>query len=482
MRKAIIFSAILCIIILTYLFYHSCKRDTLVIKPSNRIGIPDSSWVYGSIHLDQIKKEIAWSTLLSGDVSFLFHSDTLSNTLIKVLKSPTTYSIIEQNNIIFFSEAKESHLYSGLILKLKNPDALKKAFVSDSIKNRNSYLYTFRSLEGIWMYNTNNLIFIATQEQDSLYAQHILDGKQTTIIEPIPTDSVLVQATIQTAYLPNSMKHVLLDSARIEIALKQNGDALQLDWNYVGKLANCLSQSNFTLPHTETGFFLHVTQTEAGLNSLRTAMDTTQTIYKKNKRVIDVFKTSLIDNPLRIEFNGWKKIKTSYYVSKMNDEFEMVMHKVDTTFIEPLFECNLQQKNSSETNTFLAFLKKEGLITKQSSNTYNLVLGNFDSELRVEKNHSITLENTHKRIRMLPLATQAKAAALYVELKPAYVQGLFEGSIQKEIPARVIQQLKKIESIRIEVNRNDSHLNGSTTIRFNEKKHPIISLMGLLKE
>ena len=419
---------------------------------------------------------------MKGDLSFLFHSDTLSNTLITVLKSPSTYSIIEQNNIILFSETKAEHIYSGLILTLENADALKTAFVSDSIKSSHGDLYIFRSMEGIWVYNENNLIFIASQVQDSVYALHLFQHKHSNIMEPTLSDSILAKTIIRTVYLPDSLKHVLLDSAHIEIALKQNGDALQLDWTYMGKLAEGLAQSTFPLPHPETGFFLSGSQTINGMNKLLAAFDTSKITYKKNKQLIDVFKTALDGNRLRTEFNGWKKMKTSYYVSDMNDEFEMVIQQIDTTFIEPLFQCILEQKNSSETNVFLSFLKKEGLITKGIQNSYSVVLGSFDSELTVEKNNSIRFENKHKLIRMLPIAIHIQTAALYVELKPAYVQGLFDLSIQKEISSIVLNRLKKIEYITLQVNKDSTVLNGSTRIRFNKKNHPIIALIELMKE
>jgi len=59
MRKGFIFGGILCITLLSYLFYHACKRDTLVIASNNRISLPDSCWIYGTINLNQIKKEVA---------------------------------------------------------------------------------------------------------------------------------------------------------------------------------------------------------------------------------------------------------------------------------------------------------------------------------------------------------------------------------------------------------------------------------------
>jgi hypothetical protein len=482
MRKGFIFGGILCITLLSYLLYHSCNRDTLVIAPNDRISFPDSCWIYGTINLKQIKKEVAWSSLLRGDLSFLLHSDTLSNTLIKVLKSPNTYSIIEQNNLLFFSEWKKPYIYSVLSFKLNGIDAIKIAFKSDSLKIETSKVYSFRTQEGFWMYNAKNLIFIASQVQDSVYALHLFQHKHINIIKPFPSDSILAKIIIRTVYLPDSLKHVLLDSANIEIALKQNDNALQLDWIYMGKLADGLTQSTFSPPHPETGFFLSSTQTINGINKLLAAFDTSKMTYKKNKQLMHVFKTALNENRLRIEFNGWKKMKTSYFICKMNDEFEMVMQKVDTTFIEPLFQCTLEQKNSSETNVFLSFLKKEGLITKGIQNSYSVVFGNFDSELTIEKNNSIRIENKHKYLRMLPIVTQPKTAALYLELKPAYVQGLFDVSIQKRISSTVLNRLNKIECITIQVNKDSTVLKGSTHIRFNAKIHPIIALMGLLKE
>ena len=482
MRKGFIFGGILCITLLSYLFYHSCKRDTLVIAGPDRISLPDSSWVYGTVNLDQIKKEVAWSTLLNADFSFLFNTDTLSNTLITLLKSPNSYSIIEQNNILFFSEWKRPYTYHVLSFKLNGADALKAAFKSDSVKIKTSNVYSFRTQEGFWMYNASNLICIASQIQDSTYALQLFQQTHSSIREPIPSDSILVQTIIRTVYLPDSMQQPLLDSAHIEIALKQDNEALRVDWTYTGPQETCLSQSTIRLPAPQTGFFLSCTQTTAGMDKVLAAFDTNNTFYKKNKKGIDVFKKALSENRLRVEFNGWKKMKTSYYVSKMNDEFEMVLQKIDTSFIEPLFQCNLEQKNSSETNAFLSFLKKEGLISKQSHNNYTLVFGNFDSELRVEKDHSITLENKHKQGSVEENPTATFPSALYVELKPAFIQGLFDDRMQKEIPSNVIQHLKKIEWIRVQVNKNDTTLKGTTTIRFNEKKHPIIALMGLLKE
>src|SRR6187431_1471257 len=93
MRKGFIFAGLLLSLALSYLFYRSCKRDTLVIAPTDRVTIPDSSWLYGSINLKQIKKDIAWSTVLNGDFNKIFQADTGTNTLLKILRSPNKYSI-----------------------------------------------------------------------------------------------------------------------------------------------------------------------------------------------------------------------------------------------------------------------------------------------------------------------------------------------------------------------------------------------------
>jgi hypothetical protein len=482
MRKELIFGGILCITLIAFLFHHSCKRNTLLIGPSDRIFLPDSSWIYGTINLDQIKKEVAWSTLLSGDFLKLFHSDTLSSTLLSVLKSPSTYSIVEENNILFFSEWKKVYAYNSLLLKLDGADALKASFKSDSIKVETSYVYSFRTQEGFWMYNTNNLLYIASQVKDSIYALHLFENKHTNISEPIPSDSILIQTIIRTAYLPDNMQNPFLDSARIEMTLKQDVEALQLDWTYNGKISDILTNASIKLPHTETGFFLSSKQTAIGVDKALTYIDTTTNLFKKNKSIINVFKAALDNNVLRMEFNGWKKMKTNYYISKNNEEFEMVLQKVDTTFIEPLFKCTLEQINISKTNTLLFFLKKEGLITKESQNNYSIILGDFNSNLTVEKNNSITIENKHKHPRLETSPEITTSAALYVELNPAYLEGLFDGSIQKDIPPLVLKRLKKIESITINAIKNKTNISGTTTIRFNERSHPITALLGLLKE
>jgi hypothetical protein len=198
MRKGFIFGGILCITLLSYLFYRLCNRDTLVIAPNDRISFPDSCWIYGTINLKQIKKEVAWSSLLKGDLSLLFHSDTLSNALITVLKSPNTYSIIEQNNLLFFSEWKKPYIYNVLSFKLNGIDALKTAFKSDSLKIETSKVYSFRTKEGFWMYNANNLIFITSQVLDSVYALHLFKHKYSNIMETPHSDSILAKTFRRT--------------------------------------------------------------------------------------------------------------------------------------------------------------------------------------------------------------------------------------------------------------------------------------------
>jgi hypothetical protein len=79
MRKGFIFAGLLAAFALSYLFYRSCKRDTLVISPMLRISVPDSSWLYGSFDLEQTKKDIAFSTLLNGDFNKIFQTDTTTN-------------------------------------------------------------------------------------------------------------------------------------------------------------------------------------------------------------------------------------------------------------------------------------------------------------------------------------------------------------------------------------------------------------------
>ena len=118
----VVFFIALCML---YLFYRSCRRDTVFITPADRVSIPDSAWLYGSINFKQIRKEIAWSTVLNGYFSKIFQTDTSNNTLLKVLRAPDQYLITEQDNIRYFSVWKDSLNYNGLLFALTNKEALK---------------------------------------------------------------------------------------------------------------------------------------------------------------------------------------------------------------------------------------------------------------------------------------------------------------------------------------------------------------------
>ena len=95
MRRKLYLSILVIILFLSLLFYVFNKREASVKFPSPVIGIPDSSWLAMAIDLNKIRKDIAWTSFLKGDLSKLFQSDTNTNSLIQLLKSPSDFGINE---------------------------------------------------------------------------------------------------------------------------------------------------------------------------------------------------------------------------------------------------------------------------------------------------------------------------------------------------------------------------------------------------
>ena len=104
MRKALILAGLLITLTATYLFYQWSKRDTIVIPPTQTFSIPDSCWIVGSINIQQIKKDIAWSCILNGVFSLLFKADSSSSLLKDIIQSPEEFNINKDSCVNYFGK------------------------------------------------------------------------------------------------------------------------------------------------------------------------------------------------------------------------------------------------------------------------------------------------------------------------------------------------------------------------------------------
>lgn len=491
MRKGFIFAGLLLSLALSYLFYRSCKRDTLVIAPMDRVAIPDSSWLYGSINLKQIKKDIAWSTVLNGDFNKIFQTDTNTSTLLKILRSPNTYSIREQDDIRYFSIWKDSSHYKGLLFTLENDASLKKTFKSDSFNLKQKTIYSFRTGEGIWLYNANNLLFVSGIS-DSLAACSffaIKDTAQSTVAPEQRADTlefssdktILISGHINTLFLPATIKPVLLDSALLSFQVMSNDDVLDINWTYKGFLAATLNQSSITHFNTEAALFCVANLNIPGIKQLFNKLPSFQKSYLKDKKTIDPFIEAVNNNNLTIEFNGWKKIKSSYYTSVMNDEFETVLQKKDSSIIEPIFKITLEQKNKTAALNFLSYLQKEGLVSN-GKQPFAIIYGNFDSELSLDNNNTFTIRNKHTTDWASTPGPEPLDAALFLQINPASLKGLSDSNIEKHTLFKKINMYEQITYTVIHVKKEQNKLTGNIKIKFTGEAHPFISLIKVLKK
>jgi|GEM_PF-3268315 len=480
MHKKYFLPALLITLLLSYLFYRSCKRDTIVIAPANRISIPDSCWLYGSINLEKIRKEIAWTSVLNGNFSSLFQTDSTANTLSTILKSPETYSITEQNNIRCFSRWSGNTNYFGIIFRLTDATAIKQAFKSDSIVLQNKQAYSFRTKEGFWLYNTYNLLFISAAYQDSITACRFFKHNAFTA-ETLASDSVLLSGTIHTAYIPDSLRHSLLDSTEISLTVNNNSSELEIDWTYTGGIAaRMFTQSILTLPNDNSGFYYTSNQADTGFTNIIQKTPAFNSKYQKQQVFFDRILSALNNNNLTIEFNGWKKFKDSYYATVMNEEFELVLQKKDTNFIEPVFKIELGQKSEQAAQSFLKHLQQQGLVSKKSP--FKIIYGNFDSELHISQNNSIVIQNKHKTEIQNTDATKSIEAALFVQIQPEYIAGLSDRTISKQPLDEAAHHFRHMKLFTLIAKKNKNSLSGNIRIKFDSEEHPLIQCMKWLKK
>jgi hypothetical protein len=478
MRKKYFLPALLITLLLSYLFYRSCKRDTLVIAPADYISIPDSCWLYGSINLEKIRKEIAWSTLLNGNFEKLFQHDSTANTLATILKSPDIYSIIEQNNIRCFSRCESTADYFGILFRLNNANTIKQVFKSDSITLQNKQVYTFRTKEGFWLYNTYNLLFVSAANQDSVAACRFFRYNPHAT-ESLLSDSVLLSGTIRTAYIPDSLRHPLLDSTEVSLAVKSNSNELEIDWTYIGIAADIFNQTTLPLPESNIGVYCTSSLADSSFAILQ-KVPAYSSNYLKQQALFDQVLSAVKNNILTIEFNGWKKMKDSYYVSTMNEEFEMVLQKKDTHFIEPVFRVELKQKSEQAAQTFLKYLQRQGLVSKNAP--FKMIYGNFDSELQINKKNSIVIQNKHKTELNTLADIKNIDAACFVQIQPQYITGLSDRTISKQPWGGTIQHFENIKKVTFLAKKNKNGLSGNVQIKFNTEEHPLIQCMQWIKK
>jgi hypothetical protein len=490
MRKGFIFAGLLFTLTLSYLFYRSCKRDTIVTGPMDRIQIPDSSWLYGSINLKQIKKDITWSVLLNGDFNKIFQTDTSTNTLIKILRSPDTYSITQQDSIRYFSVWKDSINYNAMLFTLEDPAALKKSFKSDSFNLNQKNVYSFRTKEGIWLYDVNNLLFVSGTS-DSLAARSFFAVQNTSTISVashiedtlyFTSDQIsLISGHINTSFIPAAIKPALLDSAFLSFQVMSNDEMLDLKFTYNGFLSTALNQSSITHQNNEAALFCAANLNVAGIERLLSKIPSVQQLYLKQKAKIAPLLSALNTNNLTLEFNGWKKIKSSYYTSVMNDEFETVLQKRDSSIIEPVFKISLEQKSKTAALNFLNYLQKEGLVAKGTQQPFAIIYGNFDSELNLDANNTFVIRNKHTTGWPSTPGPEPLDAALLLQIHPALIKGLSDANIEKHSLFEKFKNHKQIETAMLHVQKQQNQLTATVKITFNDKNHPFISLMKLLK-
>lgn len=491
MRKGFIFAGLLLSLTLSYLFYRSCKRDTLVIAPTDRVAIPDSSWLYGSINLTQIKKDIAWSTLLNGDFNKIFQTDTSTNTLIKILRAPDTYSITEQDSIQYFSVWKDSINYKALLFTLENNTALKNTFKSDSFTLKQKTIYSFRTKEGIWLYNRNNLLFVSGSS-DSLAACSFFAVQNTSPISAAShiedtlyftsDKTTLISGNINTLYIPVTIKPALLDSALFSFEIMSNDEILDLEFTYKGVLSTAFNQSAITHMNNEAAVFCFANLNLTGIERILNKIPSIQQTYLKQKVTLDPFLKAFNNNNLTLEFNGWKKIKSSYYASVLNDEFETVLQKKDSTIIEPMFKISLEQQTKSTAVNFLAYLQKEGLVSK-GKQPFSVILGNFDSELSLNADNTFTVHNKHTTDwASTPGPAGPLDAALMLQINPASLKGLADSQIKKTDLFQSVEKYKQISSILLHAQKDNNQLTGNVKIEFTGKSHPLIELVKVLNK
>ena len=459
---------------ITYLFYHSCKRDTPVITPIVQLSIPDSSWLYGTFNLEQIRRDIALSSLLNGDISKLFQVDTNSNTLLKIFRSPSDYSITDQDNIRYFSIWKNNIMYNGLLFNIENSKQLLEIFKSDSLAIQKRTVFSFRTGEGYWLYNNQHLLFIAEQQQDSVVAQNIF-SQPAQSIQLTANDSLYLSCTINTQFYLDSIKHPFIDSSFIQVAVKANTACIDIDWNYKGNAVNYFNQVPILEPSENAGLYAACSPTPAGLDKLLNLYTGTHTGSQKLPVDLHAFVNILQNNTFTVEFEGWNKLLQSFYRYELNDEFETVLVKKDSLYLEPTFRIRVANANNKEITEFLNYLHQAGLISKNKKPPFKTTLGNFDSELEISKDSVLVFQNSHP-----PAAKQSdktKNGVLFLTCKPANIKGLYD---QKELKER--KKIASVTELNIAGYKTGNALDGNVKVSFKENKHPLLSVIELIKK
>ncbi len=483
MRKGLILVGLLITLTASYLFYRSCKRDTFVINQNQSIAIPDSCWLLGSVNIQQIKKDIAWSSFLNGNFSILFDSDSVSNTFSDILKSPEMYGIVEDSNICFFGKWHNNYNYTSLLFTISNPKKIAQTHTIDSTFIQNQYVYNFRTKEGFWLYTSNHLLFVATEASDSTYALSLLNNTSATKINQVEPYSEWANCFVNSNYIPNNQIHPLLDPTTIELKLIRNNTAIELDWSYTGFATELFNEDTLTIPNNSQGLKFACNFATSGCKKTIAKVSALTEAYKKQQALIDILFQTLNGNTCRVKFNGWETIKNSYYTSVMNDEFEMVLQKKDTSYIEPNLSITLNQQNKERTNQFIQYLQKNGLISIEKNGLFNLVLGNFDSAIRIDKStNALVFENKHHTQVFSTGLINRVHAALVFNCSPSNITGLFNPKNTKPLGFEIPIKYQNIENLNSVVYKEHTGLHGKTELRFKNDKSPIISFMQLLKK
>jgi len=461
------------IVILSFLLFNIYFKEPSTgtgAQKHHQLSSPDSSWLKASIDLNKIRKDIAWNTLLSGDFYKLFQTDTNNNTLIKLFKSPATFGISEEESIRYFSKWENKHMYQGLIFKLEDPSKLQSSIANNILSEKNNAPYTVRSKEGIWIFDSYNLLFLFTEDKDSITALRYFNHYSSSLKDIIVyADSGLVSCMIQTDYLPSEKKYALTDSTILRFYITNHENQLNIQWNYTGPLGHYLKNAVLPESPANTGLYYAAGFSDDSQDSTLTSLP----FYLKYKELCKPFLKIIQNNTLYGSFNGWKKIKNSYYVSQMNEEFQVELKKKDTSFNEPVFTIHIENPDTESQHPFLSTLVKNRLITYQKNSTYKIIPGNFDSKLIQLKGKGILIQNKHHNTTLRSLIDTVNAAFI-CNLRPDYIKELNESGIMSR---QTLESLYTIEQIKI-IGRKDSiNLSGHISFSFKDSEHPFIQMM-----
>ena len=474
MRRKLYLSILVIILFLSLLFYVFNKREASVKFPSPVIGIPDSSWLAMAIDLNKIRKDIAWTSFLKGDLSKLFQSDTNTNSLIQLLKSPSDFGINEAKSVYYFSKCENKQTYHSLIFTIESLKELETRLGGDSIIDKTGKLFIKRTKEGIWLYDQHKLLIVFNQENDSLIALRYFNQSYTDKENYVPiSDSGFISCVIHADYYSSAQKNPLLNNLIAHIELFKKNQELTATWTYEGILTPYAANTLLPSEAEHAGIYVAGKLSGEPLDSNFTSIS----FYNKNKNLVDAFFSAIQSNTICGSFNGWKKIHRSYYVSEMNDEFNLELKKKDTTFNEPVFQIQAELQNDSIQKAFLSYLKKEGLITAQNKTSFKIIAGNFDSELNILENKSICIQN--KNTIHTPFPNGTIPGAFLCSIIPPELKGLNESTIFKP---DLVKSLLNIKQVKLYGNKDSTELSGSLIITFKDGEHPFLRLMQIAAE